>query len=211
MSELKRVIISIFSFSLFSYFLTHKKIYIYTYIHKNAFYSFVISSLTVKFKQYTKSLRQPTTRDRPHTTGDENNSPFRVKEASIRPSRPSRIHTVPSVEASPTRVPLLPTAEPSNTQGLEKTFPVVRKLHTREPSAPFRQYKQPSCDPHRTCPAVTHGDEKTGPFVRNSHICMEAQIEKCWRILEKLPDFLNRNIPCQVFEQLIVKALLLVG
>lgn len=171
-----------------------KKIYI-----KNAIYSFVISSLTVRFKQYTKSLRQPITRDCLHTTGDENNSPFRVKEASIRPSCPSRIHTAPSVEARPTRVPLLPTAEPSNTQGLEKTFPVVWKLQTREPSALFRQYKQPSCDPHRTrrWSAETHGEEKTGPFVRNSHICMEKQIEKCWRILEKLPDFFNRNIPKQ--------------
>lgn len=158
-------------------------------VHKKCIYSFRIPSLTDRFKQYTKSLRQPTTRDRLHATGDENSSPFRLKEASMRPSRPSRIHTVPSVEARPTRVPRQPTAEPSNTQGLENTFPLVWKLQTREPSATFRQYRQPSCDPHRTCwwSAVTHGDEKTGPFVRNSHICMETQIEKCWRVLEKLP------------------------
>lgn len=145
---------------------------------KKAFYPSGSSSLTVRFKQYTKSLRQPTTRERPHTTGDENSSPLRVVEASMRPSRASRTHTVPSVDARPTRVPHLPAAEPSNTQGLEKTFPVVRKLQAREPSAQFRQYKEPSCDPHRTCrrSGVTHGEENTGPFVRNSHICMEMEI-----------------------------------
>lgn len=168
--------------------------------------------MTVRFKQYKKSLRQPITSDRLHATGDENSSPFRVKEASIRPSRPSRIHTVPSVEARPTRVPLQPAAEPSNTQGLEKTLPVVRKLQTREPPAKFRQYKQPSCDPHRTRPggsAVTQGDEKTGPFVRNSHSCTETQREKCWRF--------NRNIPKQqkllhrsAFQHFIGKATALV-
>lgn len=144
-----------------------------------------ISSLTVSFKQYTKSLRQPTTRNRPHATGEENSSPDRVEEASVRPSRPSRTHTVPSVEARPTRVPRLPTAEPSSRQGLEKTFPVVRKLQTREPSLQFRQYKEPSCDPHRTCrwSGVTHGDEKTGPFVRNSHICMETETAFCIVVL----------------------------
>lgn len=110
-----------------------------------------VSSFTVSFKQYTKSLRHPTTRERPHTTGDENSSPGRVNEASVCPSPASRIQAVPSVEAAATRgVPLLPTTEPSNTNGLEYTFPVVWKVQIKEPLAPSRQYRQPSCDPHKT-------------------------------------------------------------
>lgn len=117
------------------------------------------------------------TSDCPHITGDENSSPGRVNEANVCPSCPSRIHTVPSVEARATRVPLLPTTQPSNTHGLENTFPVVWKVQTKEPSAQFREYRQPSCDPQRTLrwSGVTHGEEKTGPFVKNCHTCRETQ------------------------------------
>ena len=117
------------------------------------------------------------TRERLHTTGDENSSPGRVKEASFCPSSPSRIHTAPSVDATATRVPVLPATEPSNTHGLEYTFPVVWKVQTKEPSAQFRQYSRPSCDPHRTLcwSGVTHGEEKTGPFVKNCQTCREEK------------------------------------
>lgn len=81
------------------------------------------------------------------------------------------------MEATATSRPVPPTTEASNAHGLEYTFPVVVNVHSKEPSVRFRQYRQPSCDPHRTVrrSGLTHGEEKTGPFVRNCHTCREEE------------------------------------
>lgn len=130
----------------------------------------------------------------PHTIGEEKSSPGKKKEAFSAPCSPSSTHRVPSVEATATRV-LAPQGVPSKTKGLEYTLPVVWKRQSNDPLAGLMQYTEQSWDPQKTAwqagdndnvvqpsyapdlgpgsadgdSEVRHGDEKTGPSVRNSH------------------------------------------